>query len=315
MIAARATRPAVLLPLVAQGGAVVWLLLMVVLPVTMAGRLFLAGPLLFVPLMLLTLPERRLIGAVTSRDLGPWAFITAGPLAAALSLPPGPTAAALAGGFIAVTALVGLAALRDGLAALPALFGRDRTRDLATDGAFGFLAIGGLFLLADRLGIVVAGFGAPYTLMGAIHYTFLGFGLLGFVALMTTAPVARRHQLAVLALIGGVALTAVGMILGQPLINWLAVLGLALGAGPMVAWSLVSVARRAGRARRWLLFGAAGGLSAGLALGLGWASAALFGFEFIGLETMVRTHGVVNALSVIGAALALTLTPRSVRTP
>jgi hypothetical protein len=236
-------------------------------------------------------------------------------LAAALSLPPGPTAAALAGGWIAVTALVGLAALRDGLPALLALFGRDRTRDLATDGALGFLAIGGLFLFADRLGIAVMGYGAPYTLMGAIHYTFLGFGLLGLVALMTTSPATRHHQLAVLALMGGVVLTAVGMTLGQPLLNWLGVAGIALGAGPMVAWSLVSVARRAGGWRRWLMLGAAAGLSVGLTLGLGWASASLFGFEFIGLETMVRTHGVVNALSVTAAALALTLGPRNGRAP
>lgn len=307
MQAAPAIRPAAIVPLLVRGGTALWLLFLLVLQAPIAARLFLAGPLLFVPLLLLALPERRLAGPVTTRTLAAWAFLSAGPLTVSLSLPPGPPAVALAGAWIAVTGLAGLAALRHGILELPSLWRPRRAGDLASDAALGFLAIGGLFLLADRLGVAVMGYGAPYALMGAIHYTFLGFGLLGMIALLAGHRPRTRHWLAALGLVGGMTVTAVGLTIGSTLVNWLGVLVLVGLGGCAVLAALARAARAAGDLRGWALAGAAVSLALGMAMGLAWATASQLGLAFVGLETMVRTHGVLNALGVIAGTLALGL--------
>jgi hypothetical protein len=160
----------------------------------------------------------------------------------------------------------------------------------------------------DRLGVAVLGSGPPYTMLGAIHYHFAGFGLLGLIAvqLVTWGPTGlpTSHWLAALAVIGGVSVTAVGLIVDSTLVNWLGVLLLAAG-GLIVAWSFVSSDSPGWRRASLVLAGAA--LTGGLLMGMAWASAMLFGAPFIGMDQMVRSHGAVNAGAVVLATLALAL--------
>jgi hypothetical protein len=208
------SRNLLLLPLLSRGGLVAWLLLLIVLPAGLVERLFLAGPLLLVPMLLSLLPDRPVVRRVGTRDLAAWSFVAAGPLGAALILPPSPAAAGLALGWIAVVLVCGLVALRHGLPLLPRLFVPSRAHELAGYAALGFVAVAGAFLLADRLGLSVLGFRSPYTLLGAVHYTFAGFGLLASVAVLAGDAPSRRHWLAALGVIGGMTITAMGMIVG-----------------------------------------------------------------------------------------------------
>ncbi|MEX1163156.1 MAG: YndJ family transporter [Nitriliruptor sp.] len=45
---------------------------------------------------------------------------------------------------------------------------------LVVAGAAGYLAVGAGWLLADRAGLEIAGFGAPFVQLTAIHFTFAG---------------------------------------------------------------------------------------------------------------------------------------------
>jgi hypothetical protein len=55
---------------------------------------------------------------------------------------------------------------------------------------------------------------------------------------------------------------------------------------------------------RWALRAAGVALLVGMPMGIAWSLAILFGFAFIDLETMVRTHGALNAAAVLFATLA-----------
>lgn len=293
-------------------GLALWVLFLVVLPAPIAARVFLGAPLLIVPLLLASLPGRQMIAGYSTSHLGAAVCLPAGVLVAvSLALPVSPLAALVALPWILLTSVVGLAALRHGLPSLAGLFARRRVVDLATDGALGFLAIGGLFLLVDRLGVAVLGSGPPYTLLGAIHYHFAGFGLLGLLALLAARGVGGGRPtawwVAGLSLIGGVSVTAVGLILESSPVNWLGVLLLAAG-GLIVAWSFVTRASRGWRRAALVIAGV--GLTAGLLMGVAWASAVLFTVPFIGMDLMVRTHGTLNAAAVVLAALALGLPGR-----
>ena len=276
----------------------------------MAARVFLAAPLVIVPLLLPRLPERPIVGGLTTARLGAtWCLPAAALLAAALALPAGPLAALLSLTWVALTVAVGLAALRHGLPSLLSLFRPTRVADLATDAALGFLAIGGLFLLIDRLGLAILGASAPYTLLGTIHYHFAGFGLAALVALLATPRPTRLTWLAALGLVIGVPVTGIGLILGSTLVNWLGVLLVAAG-GLLTVAALARAGTAATGWRRLGLFGAAGGLTVGLLMGVLWSSATLFGVGFIDLELMVRTHGALNGAAVVVAAIALALPAR-----
>ncbi|HEY7599235.1 MAG TPA: YndJ family transporter [Candidatus Limnocylindrales bacterium] len=276
---------------------------LVIVPAPVVARIFLAAPLVVVPALLASLPGRPLVGPWTTRELAWPALVAGAALAFSFAVPAWP-AAALALPWLGVTTLVGLAALRHGLPRLVTLFTSSRTTDLAADAALGFLAVGGIFVLVDRLGLDVMGRPAPYPLLGAIHYHFAGFGLLGLLAVLAAQRSQAWHWAATLALIGGIAAAGVGLIVDSQLISWLGVLLLA-GGGSLV---IAGLGRRGLRQRSWQRLGllaAAGMLAAGLSMGVLWASASLFGFGFIGLELMVRTHGALNATAVVVAAVAL----------
>lgn len=198
---------------------------------------------------------------------------------------------------------MGLAALGHAVPRLAGLFAPARSAELATDAGLGLLAVGGLFLLAERLGLTLAGFGATTMLLGAIHYHFLGFGILGLVA-WAAAGRPRLAWLAALGVVVGMPLAAAGMASQAPALNWLGVLVIGLGGLAAVGLLLDRARRRGPLPARLLLVGGALALAVGLALGVGWSSSHFLGFAFVDFEAMVRLHGTLNAGGVILAALA-----------
>ena len=285
-------------------GLETWLVALVALPAPLVARILLAAPLIIVPALLAAMPARTLPLRLTTPDLAPWAALIAGlPLLAAFSVAAGPLAALLSAPWIALGGVLALAALAHAVPRLPGLLRPGRSSELATDGAFGLLGVGALFLLAHRLDVGLLGFGSTTMLLGAVHYHFLGFGLLGLVAVT-----ARRRPwlgwLACLGIVGGMPLSAAGTALAVPPLNWLGVLIIDIG-GLAAIVLLLDHARHGSVPGRLLLVSAAAALALGLSLGIGWSTSLFLGLTFLDLEAMVRTHGVLNATGVVLAALAL----------
>jgi hypothetical protein len=164
--------------------------------------------------------------------------------------------------------------------------------------ALGFWAVGALFIVIDRLGID-AGFPPVIVLLTATHFHFAGFGLLATASLLATARPWLR--VAVLGLIVGIPLTALGFVLAANPINALGAL-LVGTSGIGVGIGLLS-GRVIGRAD-WVSRAAGLALLIGMPMGIAWSLSILTGVAFVDLDTMIRTHGALNATAVLLATTA-----------
>jgi hypothetical protein len=276
----------------------VWLAAVLLMSAPLAARILLLAPLVIVPRLITVLPERSWIAG-----LGGWPALAAAlPLVVALSLAQGPVAAALAVPWLACSALGMAGAIRHGLEQLPSLLAPRRLPALGMDVALGFWAVGALFIVIDRLGID-AGFPPVIVLLTATHFHFAGFGLLAIASLLATSRPWLR--VAVLGLIVGIPLTALGFVLAANPINALGAL-LVGTSGIGVGIGLLS-GRVSGRAD-WVSRPAGLALLIGMPLGIAWSLSILTGVAFVDLDTMIRTHGALNATAVLLATAAHRIT-------
>jgi hypothetical protein len=275
-------------------GIVAWVAALLVLPAPLAARIFLLAPLVVVPRLVTLLPPRPGVGR-----LGGWPLLVAAlPLMVAFGLPAGPLPGALVLPWLAC-AIVGLAAVvRHGLPSLPSILRPSRLPDLGVDVALGFWAVGAVFALLDRLG-VDTGFSPVIVLLTATHFHFAGFGLLAVASLLA---VPRTWVAASVAgLMVGIPLTALGFVLRSDAISAAGALVTGL-SGIGVAIGLVT--SRVAVTSDWLVRLAGVALLVGMPMGIAWSMAILTGQTFLDLETMVRTHGALNATAVLLAVLA-----------
>jgi hypothetical protein len=275
-------------------GLVAWVAARVLLPAPLAARIFLLAPLVVVPRLVTLLPPRPVVGR-----LGGWPLLVAAlPLMVAFGLPAGPLPGALVLPWLGC-ALVGLAAaVRHGLPSLPSILRPRRLPDLGIDVALGFWAVGAVFALLDRLG-VDTGFSPVIVLLTATHFHFAGFGLLAVASLLA---VPRTWVAASVAgLMVGIPLTALGFVLRSDAISAAGALVTGL-SGIGVAIGLVT--SRVAVMSDWLVRLAGVALLVGMPMGIAWSMAILTGQTFLDLETMVRTHGALNATAVLLAVLA-----------
>jgi len=274
-------------------GLVAWVAAVALVPAPLAARILLLAPLVIVPRLIELLPARAWL-----TGLGGWpSFAAALPLLVAFSLSPGPVAAAFAMPWLAF-ALTGTAsAIRHGLAHLPLILTPGRLPDLGIDVSLGFWGVGAAFVVIDRLG-VETGFSPAIVLLTATHFHFAGFGLLAVAGVLATSRPWLRVSL--LGLIVGIPLTAVGFVLSSDPIN--AVGALIVGSsGIGVAIALLTGHVVGGQS--WLARAAGVALLVGMPMGIAWSLAILTGVAFIDLETMVRSHGAVNAIAVLLAVV------------
>jgi hypothetical protein len=270
-------------------GMVVWVAATVLLPAPLAARILLLAPLVIVPRLITLLPPRRWVGA-----LGGWpSLLAALPLLAAFSLPTGPVAAAFALPWL-IVALVGTAAaITHGLSQLPSIVQPRHLPALGTDVAVGFWGLAATFAIIDRLG-VDTGFSPVIVLLTATHFHFAGFGLLGLASLLAVSRPWLRAS--VLGLIVGIPVTAAGFVLVSDPIN--AIGALVVGSSGIG----VAIALLTGRTRgtaSWVSKAAGIALSVGMPMGMAWSLAILTGQTFLDLDTMIRTHGVLNSMAVL----------------
>jgi hypothetical protein len=275
-------------------GLAVWLVAVVFVPAPLAARILLLAPLVIVPRLILLLPPRSWIAG-----LGGWpSFVAALPLLVAFSLTPGPVAAVFVVPWLAFAIVGTSAALRHGLTHLPSILLPSNLPALGIDVALGFWGVGAAFALVDRWG-VDTGFSAAIVLLTATHFHFAGLGLLALTSLLATSRPWLR--IPAIGLIVGIPLTALGFVLSSDPINAIGTL-IVGSSGIGIALALVTgrVIERTG----WLSQAAGVALLIGMPMGIAWSLAILTGVAFVDLDTMVRTHGALNATAVLFAVLA-----------
>lgn len=271
------------------GGLVVWVAAMVLLPSPLAARILLLAPLVVVPRLIALFPTRHWVGR-----LGGWPSVLAAlPLLVAFSLPPGLLAAAFVLPWLTL-ALVGTAsAILHGLAHLRSILDPHHLPALGIDVALAFWGVGATFATIDRLG-VDTGFLPAIVLLTATHFHFAGFALLGLASLHAASRQWLRAP--VLGLIVGIPLTALGFVLASDPIN----AGGALVVGSSgIGVAIALLSDRSPRSDRRLSGAAGVALLVGMPMGIAWSLAILTGQLFLDLDTMVRTHGVLNSIAVL----------------
>jgi hypothetical protein len=268
----------------------VWLVALAALPAPIVARILLVAPLVIVP---------RLLGMtqfIPIRQPGGWVCLAvAFPLVAAFALPVGPVAAALATPWLAFALVVAVASARDAFSRIRSLVTLIGIPALGIRSAPASLAIGAGFIVVHRLGFDVMGFSPTIILLTATHFHFAGFGLLAVASVLAERRIGVR--LVVVTLIAGIPLTALGFTLASTAVS--AAGALLVGcAGLGVAFAMMTE-------RGALLRVAGAALTISMPLGIAWSLAAAFGVSFLGLDTMVRTHGALNAAAIVVAAAGI----------
>jgi hypothetical protein len=274
-------------------GLAVWAAALVLLPAPLAARILLLAPLVVVPALLAGQDPPGLASPVG----GAVAFLAALPLVVAFALPPGVPAGVLALPWMGAGLLAAAWATRAGLAALPGILRPDRIAELGLHAALVFLGVAAAFTAVDRFGIET-GFSSTIVLLTATHFHFAGFGLLTVAALLAK----RRGWLraSVLGLIAGIPLTALGFVLRSDELGAVGAVVVGL-AGIGVGVGLLGAAR-SGLAR-WGTRLAGVALLVGMPLGIAWSVAILLDLRYLDMDTMIRTHGALNATAVLLGAL------------
>ena len=218
-----------------------------------------------------------------------------------------PWAPALAAPWGIATALLALAGLRRLVRRRPR-----HLAEVASDVALLYLGVGGAWAFAYASGIVVLRFAGTEVLLTATHFHFAGFGAC-FVAGQAGRALAGRapwiYRVATVGMLSCIALLAIGITLSHVVETFAAwVVAASLVLQGMLLLRIALLPRRLPGRLLLVVAGACTVVSGSLA-----AWFALLGFRNLGdgaLETMVRWHGLLNAVGFVGcASLAFRLEP------
>ncbi len=214
------------------------------------------------------------------------------PAAAGLLLRPedGLLASALTVPWVVLTAIGALAAV---LRWQRAGWGR---RDLPPVVACGYLAVGALWLLADRLAVEPAGFGPPFVQLTAVHFTYAGFvATVMATRARTVRPTDRIAGAAVACTVAAPPLVALGFVT----VGALQIVGavvLTVGTYALAWVTLRHVVPRSDTATSSLLAISSVSVLVPMALAVQWAVGTNLGTPALSIPAMTATHGVTNAL-------------------
>lgn len=287
-------------------GVAAWLPALL-LPVTLQERVLLVAPLVVVPALLARLPERTIVGRRTTRDPGPWlALIAALPLLVAMALPRGPVAAGSVAPWVVVVGGLAIAGIRDALGdmrlGVPPVLRPSAAARLATDAALVGLSVGAVWLLIDRSGVPVPYVSATIVTLTAVHFHVAAFGLVSIAALAAVRRPGVAAWLAIIAIVAGTAVTALGFFAAF-MFQWVG--ALMVGSGGLVVAALVGRSVAGGVGRTVVVARlAVGALAIGMVLAIGWPTSLVLAPGLLDIDLMVRTHGILNATAVVVLALA-----------
>ena len=273
--------------------------------------MFLFAPLVIVPLgmelgrvMTASVAENQ--GTVFTRSAQPFGAAFA---VAALVLPPGRVAGLLACGWLAVCLLAGRNGVMDAVTWWSDARGGARATllfSLAMLAARIDLVVGGLWLVASRMGMRPLGIQEPIGLLTAVHFHFAGFATAMIAAAMLRFSDGQVHerwlQRIVPVVIGMPYVVAVGFV-GSAALKMVAAVIFSLSVAAL-AVLLRSLGKRAQQAEaKVLLQVAAGAVFAGMVLSSVYAVLDFRGSDVLTIPQMARTHGILNAVGFCMTAL------------
>ncbi len=184
----------------------------------------------------------------------------------------------------AVLAIIGAAGL---------LSRRHLQAGIGADFSLLFLVVGGAWLFISRAGANPLDFSDTIVLLTAVHFHYAGFAL-PLVAAITSRSLGESWLVPALVVVG-VPFTAVGITAGG-FLEWVSATFMAV-SGLAVAWTLFRYTRHVARGHiRWLTGTAAVALTIGMSMALGWAWSTWFGWRYLDVDWMARTHGSINGL-------------------
>lgn len=269
--------------------------------------LLLFAALVLIPLALpLTVVSNRRFGLTLSDQVAHALWpIAAGTLMLSLQWPAGPVAGAWACGWLVYTLWLGLTGLQRFLP-----HGIQPLEELAIDAALVMLPVGGIWLLASRLGIPLLGFEEPWVLLTAIHFHYAGFVLplvCGITGrwLCQQEQVGPLYQAVTLGALAGVPLLALG-IATLPLLEVLAACVVAASVTGLAILFLFKLLPQVEKwSQRLLLVCASLSVVVSMALAVVYAMGTWLGHVWLTIPTMYQTHGILNALGFAFPALLL----------
>lgn len=218
----------------------------------------------------------------------------------AFLMPRGPVAGALVVPWIAMAvalAIAGIAAARRG--EHPHL---SRVNLIV---AHLFFPIGTVWLLLLRLGTGPAHVPSTTVMLAALHFHFSGFALQMLIAatarrIPTSASgLARLQRVVAIAAIASIPLIAAGNLLQIGVVKTLGVASVVLASAGLAAVSVVVALATAEAIARRLLLASAGSVGAAMLLAGIFRAGEVLGTAWIGIDTMVTTHGLLNALGFV----------------
>jgi hypothetical protein len=294
-------------------GAVIWAGVAVLArigaaPIGAIELMFLFAPLVIVPL---GMQLARVIGGDTpltrfARRIQPFAATLA---VAALWLPPGRPAGALACVWMVVCLSMTIAAIID-LSSLaksqPDSSNRSTMQRITIAVAQVDLSVGGAWLMASRLGLRPMGIQEPIGLLTAVHFHYAGFATAMIAAAMLQFAAQRQeyrwlHWL-VAVVIGMPFIVALGFVISPQLKLGAAAAFSAAVAGLAVVLRSCTKRLESGTAR--VLFHVASvTVFAGMVLSTAYAVADFRGSDVLPIPQMARTHGILNAVGFCLPAL------------
>ena len=289
----------------AMAGAVAWAALALLARMGMARigaieLLFLFAPLVIVPL---GMELGRTVGGSSWCEVIAPRLQAVGAISAVLAmwLPPGRTAGVLALGWMAVCLLMagaGIGRLRSCLWAEA-----DRSvRPTFVQAILGVaqidLAVGGMWLVASRLGMRPMGIQEPIGLLTAVHFHYAGFAT-ATIAAATVSFAERRGaqrwlKRVVLLIVVLPFVVAAGFVI-SPLVKMGAAVLFSISVGALAVFLRAFSKHVNDRTARVLLQIASGAVFAAMVFSSGYAMADFLGSDALPIPLMARTHGLLNA--------------------
>lgn len=270
-------------------GTGLWTLLLFAPAITIIPRVLLLAVLVIVPLALW-------------RVDAPAPLLNAQPIGALLMviaflLPAGLLSGGLALSWLAFTGLVALL----GLVRLRAHRFSDAAELCLTVGML-YLPVGGVWLVASRLGVPVLGFGEPLVSLTAVHFHYAGFAALviaGLTGRRLAGALRRLFRWVASGLMAGMALVAAGITF-SPLLEVAAAGVFAASITGLALLQLIGIVPRL--SQRWPQVS----LTVSSLMGI-WAMGAAVVYAvseythsaFLLIPQMLRIHGEVNALGFV----------------
>ena len=277
-------------------------------------HVFLSMPLVAAPLALLLLrelvepPERPVRLYRAAMRIQPVAALM---VLASFLIAKGHLAGVLILGWLVMSLLIAMGGAR-----LARRSKRPRRANPTLIAAHVFLPVGAVWLLFSRLGVRPLHYSALTVLLAALHFHFSGFTLQVLVAATgralrdSASRLRTAHRWIAIGTIAGIPLIAAGNALSSPGVKVVGVAPMVLAVSGIAATTAIVALRSSSPIVRGLLLVSACSIATGMAVAGVYGAGEFAGQAWIGIPTMVKIHGFLDALGFTVCGLAAHLQTR-----